>query len=75
VANADHSGRFASLIPCAQGLGQIIGPSLAASMLEQGFAYGDVFLMCAAFALLGMLTYLGVYLKLRSLLPALADAS
>jgi len=75
VANADHSGRFASLIPCAQGLGQIIGPSLAASMLEQGFAYGDVFLMCAAFALLGMLTYLGVYLKLRALLPALADAS
>lgn len=75
IANADHSGRFSSLIPAAQGLGQIIGPNLAASMLERGFGYGSVFLVCAVFALLGMLTYLFVYVRLRLLIPALADAS
>jgi hypothetical protein len=31
VANADHSGAFASLMPCAQGLRQIVGPNVAAS--------------------------------------------
>lgn len=75
VANADHSGSFASLIPCAQGLGQIVGPNVAASMLSASLSYGDVFLMCASFALLGVLTYLTVYLKLRRIIPALADAS
>lgn len=75
VANADHSGSFASLIPCAQGLGQIVGPNVAASMLSASLGYGDVFLMCASFALLGVLTYLMVYLKLRRIIPALADAS
>lgn len=33
VANVDHSGRYASLIPGAQGLGQIAGPNIAASLL------------------------------------------
>jgi predicted MFS family arabinose efflux permease len=74
VANADHSGAFASLIPCAQGLGQIVGPNVAASMLGHSLGYGNVFLMCALFALLGVLTYLAVYLKLRCIIPALADA-
>jgi predicted MFS family arabinose efflux permease len=74
VANADHSGAFASLIPCAQGLGQIVGPNVAASMLGHSLGYGNVFLMCALFALLGALTYLAVYLKLRCIIPALADA-
>lgn len=75
VANADHSGAFASLIPCAQGLGQIVGPNVAASILGNSLGYGNVFLMCALFALLGVLTYLAVYLRLRRILPALADAS
>lgn len=75
VANSDHSGRFASLIPGAQGLGQIIGPNLAASMLEHQWAYESVFLLCASFTLLSLLIYLGVYLRLRTLMPALADAS
>jgi len=75
VANADHSGAFASLIPCAQGLGQIVGPNAAASILGSSLGYGNVFLMCALFALSGLLTYLAVYLKLRRIIPALADAS
>lgn len=75
IANADHSGRFSALIPSAQGLGQIIGPNIAASMLEMSLSYDWIFLMSAGFALLGMLTYCAVYWKLHTILPALANAS
>ena len=72
VANADHSGAFASLIPSAQGLGQIVGPNIAASMIDAATGYDAV---CAFFSLLSLLTYLAVYLRLRTTIPALADAS
>jgi len=75
IANADHSGRFASLIPAAQGLGHIVGPNLAASMLAGAAGYNEVFAVCALFAASGLLTYLAVYMRLRRLIPALADAS
>jgi predicted MFS family arabinose efflux permease len=75
IANADHSGAFSALIPAAQGLGQIVGPNLAASLLAHTYGYGAVFTVCAAFALSGLLIYLAVYLRLRRLLPALADTN
>lgn len=74
IANADHSGTFSSLIPTAQGVGQIVGPNIAASLLADTAGYDRVFLVCALFAVLGLLTYLGVYLRLKSIIPALADA-
>jgi hypothetical protein len=74
IANVDHSGRFAALIPGAQGLGQIVGPNIAASILALGFGYSGVFVMSAAATLTGMLIYLFMYLKLRKEIPALADA-
>ena len=75
IANVDHSGRFAALMPGAQGLGQIIGPNLAASILAAGLGYGSVFVMCAAASLTGFFIYLFMYLRLRRSIPALADAS
>jgi len=75
IANVDHSGRFASLLPGAQGLGQLVGPNIAASILAAGLGYGAVFIMCASAALVGMLIYLFMYLRLRKTIPALADAS
>ncbi len=75
VANVDHSGRFAALMPGAQGLGQIVGPNLAASILAAGMGYRGVFIMCACASLAGMLIYLFMYLRLRKTIPALADAS
>jgi predicted MFS family arabinose efflux permease len=72
VANVDHAGTFASLMPGAQGLGQIVGPNLAASILGWGMGYNGVFLMCAATALAGFLVYGGMYLLLRKKIPALA---
>ena len=75
VANVDHSGRFAALMPGAQGLGQIIGPNLAASILANGMGYDAVFIMCALSSLTAMGIYLFMYLRLRRTIPALADAS
>lgn len=75
IANVDHSGRFASLLPGAQGLGQIVGPNIAASILAAGLGYGAIFIMCAGASLVGMLIYLFMYLRLKKTIPALADAS
>jgi len=66
VANLDSSGRFASLIPAAQGLGQIVGPNLAASLLAFGAGYGEIFLMCALASLAAFVVYALAYLRLRS---------
>jgi len=75
IANVDHSGSFASLMPGAQGLGQIIGPNLAASILAAGYGYNGVFTMCATAAFAGMCIYALMYLRLKKTIPALADAS
>jgi len=75
IANVDHSGRFAALMPGAQGLGQIIGPNIAASILAAGLGYSGVFVMCAIASLTGMSIYLFMYVRLRKSIPALADAS
>ena len=75
VANVDHSGKYAALMPGAQGLGQIIGPNLAATILASGYGYPGVFIMCACAALSGMLIYATMYLRVRQAIPALADAS
>lgn len=75
VANVDHSGRFAALIPGAQGFGQIIGPNLAALILDRGLGYSGVFIMCATATIVAMLIYAFMYISLRKSIPALADAS
>jgi predicted MFS family arabinose efflux permease len=74
IANVDHSGRFASLIVGAQGLGQIIGPNAAAMTLAAGYGYRGVFIMCACSILIGMGIYAYMYIMLRKSIPALADS-
>jgi predicted MFS family arabinose efflux permease len=75
IANVDHSGRFAALIPGAQGLGQLFGPNIAASILAAGLGYSAVFVMCAMASLVAFAIYLSMYLTLKQRIPALADAS
>jgi predicted MFS family arabinose efflux permease len=75
IANIDHSGRFLALMPGAQGLGQIIGPNIAASLLAFGLGYKSVFIFCAVSSLIAMLVYLYMYLRLKKVIPALADSS
>ena len=71
----DPSGKYVSLIPCSQGLGQIIGPNLAASILAYNMGFHGVFTMCSIMAVAAMLIYGAMYLKLKKVIPALADAS
>jgi hypothetical protein len=75
IANIDHSGRFASLMPGAQGLGQIVGPNIAATLLGAQLGYSAVFIMGSVAALAGLAVYGAMYLHLRRTIPALADAS
>jgi predicted MFS family arabinose efflux permease len=75
VANIDPAGRYTSLMPGAQGLGQIVGPNLAAFLLGANLGYSGVFVMCAAASLTAMAIYGLMYLRLRRVQPALADAS
>ncbi|GAB5413021.1 MAG: hypothetical protein Cons2KO_06240 [Congregibacter sp.] len=67
IANLDKSGRFASLIPAAQGLGQIVGPNLAASVLALGLGYGSVFVLCASASLAAFFVYGFAYFRIARL--------
>ena len=75
IANVDHSGRFLALLPAAQGVGNFVGPNVAASVLAYSFDYNGVFILCASASIMAMLVYLYMYLMLRRTIPALADAS
>ena len=75
IANVDKTGRFAALMPGAQGLGQIIGPNLAASILGLNLGYSGVFIMCAGAAMVAMLLYAFMYLRFRRTIPAFAYAT
>ncbi|MEM8563228.1 MAG: MFS transporter [Pseudomonadota bacterium] len=75
MANVDRSGRFPALMPGAQGLGQIIGPNVAASILAMGLGYGTIFVMCSLASIVAFAIYLFMYVRLKQTIPALADAS
>jgi hypothetical protein len=75
VANIDHSGSFASLMPGAQGLGQIVGPYIAASILGANLGYSAVFVRCGTIALAGLSVCALIYVRIRKDIPTLADAS
>ena len=75
IANVDRSGRFPALIPAAQGLGNFLGPNMAATVLAFGLGYNGVFILCGAASITAMLVYLYMYLTLRKTIPALADSS
>jgi len=74
IANVDRSGRFPALIPAAQGLGNFLGPNLAASVLAFNLGYNSVFILCGAASITAMLVYLYMYLTLKKEIPALADS-
>jgi MFS family permease len=75
IANVDKTGRFASLMPGAQGLGQIIGPNMAASILGMNMGYSGVFIFCAGAAFGALCLYALIYLRFKHSIPAFAYAS
>ena len=75
LANFDHGGNYAAYLPAAQGLGQIVGPNIAASLLAINLGYSSVFVMCWSAAMLAMLIYWILYRYLRNRYPTIADAT
>ena len=75
LANFDEGGRYSAYLPASQGLGQIVGPNLAASILSFNLGYESVFMMCWAAAMLAMVIYWLLHRYLRQTDPELADAS
>ena len=75
LANFDHGGNYAAYLPAAQGLGQIVGPNIAASLLAINLGYSSVFVMCWSAAMLAMLIYWILYRYLRNRYPTIADAA
>ena len=75
LANFDEGGRYSAYLPASQGLGQIVGPNLAASILSLNLGYESVFMMCWAAAMLAMIIYWLLHRYLRASDPEMADAS
>ena len=75
LANFDDGGRYSAYLPASQGLGQIVGPNLAASILSFNMGYESVFMMCWAAAMLAMVIYWLLHRYLRATDPEMADAS
>ena len=63
VSVADRSGSAAAFIPGAQGLGQTVGPFAASIMLELGWGFDGVFVLCAMASAGALLIYTLIYLK------------
>ena len=65
VSVADRSGSAAAFIPGAQGLGQTVGPFAASVMLDLGWGFDGVFVLCAAASAGALLIYTLIYLRFR----------
>ncbi|MED5315256.1 MAG: MFS transporter [Pseudomonadota bacterium] len=65
VSVVDRSGSAAAFIPGAQGLGQTVGPFAASIMLERGWGFDGVFIMCALASATALLIYTLIYFTYR----------
>lgn len=75
IGNIDHSGKYAALVPGAQGLTQSISPAVAGFILSQGYGYAGVMMLCAIGTISAMIIYIIVYAKLKEIAPDIADAN
>ena len=75
IGNIDHSGKYAALVPGAQGLTQSVSPAAAGYILSQGYGYAGVMMLCALGTISAMIIYSIVYAKLKQIAPDIADAN
>jgi len=75
IGNIDHSGKYAALVPGAQGLTQSISPAVAGYILTQGYGYAGVMMLCAIGTISAMIIYTIVYANLKKIAPDIADAN
>ena len=63
VSVADRSGSAVAFIPGAQGLGQAIGPFAASFVLDFGWGFDGVFILCAISTFVALIIYSLIFLK------------
>ena len=66
VSVADRSGSAAAFIPGAQGLGQTVGPFAASFMLDFGWGFTGVFILCTVSAAVAFSVYALIYVSARN---------
>ncbi len=66
VSVADRSGSAAAFIPGAQGLGQTVGPFAASFMLDFGWGFAGVFILCTVSAAVAFSVYALIYVSARN---------
>jgi len=74
ISKLDPSGRYAALIPGAQGLAQTAAPTIAGYMLAQNAGYESVMILGAAGSAGAFIIYCVVYAKLKKIAPNVADS-
>jgi predicted MFS family arabinose efflux permease len=75
MAHLDRSGSLVALMPSVQGLGQFIGPNIAASILGAGFGYSTMFIVSGSMALVAMFLYLGILIYMHRQQPVVTAAA
>ena len=65
IARFDPTGRFAALMPAAQGLGQMIGPNIAATILALNGGYAGIFIICGCASVIACSLYQTAFKRLR----------
>jgi len=75
IGNIDHTGKYAALVPGAQGFTQSISPALAGFILSEGYGYAGVMMLCAVGTISAMVIYTIVYANLKKIAPDIADAN
>jgi len=71
LTGIDPSGRYVALIPAAQGIGQSAGRS-GRTLLAQQLGFAQMLGVVALFAIGSLVSYSGVYLRLRRSDPVAA---
>lgn len=75
LSNIDRSGRYAALVPGAQGLAQTIGPSIAGYLIVSGLGYGSVMILGALGSGAAFVLYVLVYARMKAIAPEVAEAT
>ncbi len=65
MAHMDRSGALVALLPAVQGFGQFLGPNMAASVLDAGYGYSQMFIVSGSMAIVALILYMGVLVYMR----------
>ncbi len=72
LAHMDRTGSFVAMIPAVQGLGNFLGPNIAATVLAMGLGYGTMFVVSGSMTIVAIVLYAVVGVAMRKRIPAVA---